>query len=376
MEFIKGFDLSTLLEVERCGGKFYDGGPAEDAMTILRRYGANYVRLRLWNDPYNAGGRDYGAGVCDLPTVLILARRARQNGMKWLLDLHYSDFWADPGKQTVPKAWQGLDEDGLAQAVYRYTLDVLAACRAAGVCPDMVQVGNELSKGLLWPTGKVNNWQTICRYVSAGVRAVRETQPDTPVMVHLDNGGSNTLYRTWFDNYFANGGDCDIIGLSYYPFWHGSLEDLAANMADIGPRYGKDLVIAETSMGFTLDSYARWEGLDEENRKGGAAKPALAEKVPFPMTVQGQADFTQALLQRIRQVPEGRGAGLFWWEAAWIPVPGSGWSTQGGWEYVHEKGPGGNEWANQALFDYDGNALPALERIRGFQEGDAPAPVG
>ena len=157
MEFIKGFDLSTLLEVERCGGKFYDGGPAEDAMTILRRYGANYVRLRLWNDPYNAGGRDYGAGVCDLPTVLILARRARQNGMKWLLDLHYSDFWADPGKQTVPKAWQGLDEDGLAQAVYRYTLDVLAACRAAGVCPDMVQVGNELSKGLLWPTGKVNN---------------------------------------------------------------------------------------------------------------------------------------------------------------------------------------------------------------------------
>ena len=366
MDFIKGFDISTLAEVERCGGKFYDGGQAEDALTILRRYGGSWVRLRLWNDPYDAQGRDYGAGACDLATVLGLARRAKTAGMDWLLDLHYSDFWADPGKQTVPKAWQGLDEAGLEQAVYRYTKDVLAACRAANLVPGMVQVGNELTHGLLWPTGRDPNWETICRYLMAGVRAVREEAPEAKVMIHLDNGGNHELYRTWFGHYFQLGGQCDIIGLSYYPFWHGTLDGLAANMNDIAVRYGKDLIVAETSMGFTLDSYASYEKLADADRKGGAARAELAEQVPFPMTPEGQADFTRALLRVLQQVPEGRGKGLFWWEPAWLPVPGSGWANQSGWEYVHEKGPGGNEWANQALFDFDGNALPALAVIRDY----------
>ena len=366
MDFIKGFDISTLLEVERHGGVFHDGGGAEDVLTILKRYGASWVRLRLWNDPYDGEGNSYGAGVCDLPTLLTLARRARNAGMSWLLDLHYSDFWADPGKQTVPKAWRGLDEAGLERAVYQYTRDVLCACRAAGVAPEMVQVGNELSNGLLWPTGKTPHWDTICRYVTAGVQAVREEAPRARVMVHLDNGGNHGLYREWFDHYFRLGGDCDVIGLSYYPFWHGSLRDLADNMNDIAPRYGKDLVVVETSMGFTMDSYAAREGLDETERKGAATRPALAEQVPYPMTAQGQADFTRDLLEVICGVPGGRGKGLFWWEPAWIPVPGSGWASQAGWTYVGEQGPGGNEWANQALFDFDGNPLPALAVIRDF----------
>ena len=367
MEFIKGFDVSTLAEVERCGGKFYDqDGSAGDALAILKRYGANWVRLRLWNDPYAENGEAYGAGVCDLPTVLALARRARQLGMNWLLDLHYSDFWADPGKQVVPKAWWGLCEADLEAAVYQYTRDVLAACRAADVMPGMVQVGNEISNGLLWPTGHTPNWDTIHRFVSAGVRAVRAEAPDALVMVHLDNGGNHTLYRTWFDNYFARGGDCDLIGLSYYPFWHGTLEDLAANMNDIGPRYGKDLVVAETSMGFTLESYGPREALPESERKGAAARAELAARIDFPMTAQGQADYTASLLRVLHQVPGGRGCGLFWWEPAWLPVPGSGWAKRAGWEYVHEKGPGGNEWANQTLFDFDGRVLPALAVIRDF----------
>lgn len=368
MEYIKGFDISSLLEVEQCGGKFYDGGSAEDALAILKRHGANYVRLRLWNDPFDEAGNDYGAGVCDLNTVLTLARRAKNAGMDWLLDLHYSDFWADPGKQTVPKAWQGLSVEGLEQAVYEYTRQVIGVCLAEELVPAMVQVGNELSNGLLWPTGRVENWENIHRYVMAGVRAVRELLPRSRVMVHLDNGGNNALYRTWFDHYFQLGGDCDIIGLSYYPFWHGTLEDLANNMNDIALRYGKDLIVAETSMGFTLDSYASYEALSDGERKGGAARSTLAEKLPWPMTPRGQADFTAQLLDVIGRVPENRGRGLFWWEPAWIPVPGSGWAKQAGWEYVHEKGPGGNEWANQALFDFGGNALPALKVIGEYQE--------
>lgn len=366
MEFIKGFDISTLLEVERCGGVFRDGGGPGDALRILRRYGANWARLRLWNDPYDENGGDYGAGVCSLPVVLELARRAKNAGMAWLLDFHYSDFWADPGKQTVPKAWRGLDEAGLEEAVYRYTRDVLCACRAAEVEPAMVQVGNELTNGLLWPTGRTPNWGTICRYVTAGVQAVREELPQARVMVHLDNGGSNQLYREWFDHYFQLGGGCDVIGLSYYPFWHGSMAELSANMNDIGARYGKSLIVAETSMGFTAESYAAQEGLAASERKGMATRPELAERIDYPMTVQGQADFTRDLLHTIRNVPEGRGEGFFWWEPAWIPVPGSGWARPSGWEYVREQGPGGNEWANQALFDYSGNALPALAVIRDF----------
>ncbi len=369
MEFIKGFDLSTLAEVERCGGRFYDHGRPGSALDILRGCGGNYVRLRLWNDPYCPDGTDYGAGVCDLPTVLGLARRAKNAGMSWLLDLHYSDFWADPGKQIPPKAWQSLSPEELEQAVYRYTLDVLTACRAAGTPPDMVQVGNELTNGMLWPTGAAENRDTLCRYVRAGVRAVRQALPGVPVMLHLDNGGNHPLYRDWFDGYFARGGGCDVIGLSYYPFWHGSLADLQDNLNRLSALYGKDLVIAETSMGFTMESYAAWEKLEDHQRKGAATRPELAARAPFPMTPQGQADFLRALLEILRAVPGGRGRGLFWWEAAWIPVPGSGWARPGGWEYVHEHGPGGNEWANQALFDFDGNALPALEVLRTFEEG-------
>ena len=190
-----GADVSTLLEVERCGGKFYDHGRQGDALEILRSYGVNTVRLRLWNDPYSPAGEPYGAGSCDLDCVIALARRAQALGMSWLLDLHYSDFWSDPGKQTIPKAWQGLDEDGLAEAVGGYTGRVLRALRDAGVPPQMAAVGNELSLGLLWPVGKTPNYPAIARFVSAGVEAVRAFDPSLPVMIHLDNGGNNALYR-------------------------------------------------------------------------------------------------------------------------------------------------------------------------------------
>ena len=366
MEFANGFDVSTLLEVERCGGVFRDHGEKADALTILKRYGGNWVRLRLWNDPYDASGVDYGAGICDLPTVLTLARRAKNAGMDWLLDFHYSDFWADPGKQTMPKAWCGMNESELEEAVYQYTKDVLCACRAANVPPQMVQVGNEITNGLLWPTGQGPNLETAYRYVRAGVRAVREELPQSKVMIHLDNGGKNELYRAWFDQYFELGGECDVIGLSYYPFWHGTLEGLAFNLNDLALRYKKDLIIAETSMGFTLEDYSARELLGTADRKGAAAKTELAAHVPYAMTPHGQAEYTSDLLQVLRNVPERRGKGFFWWEAAWLPVPGSSWARQAGWEYVHEKGPGGNEWANQTLFDYDGNVLPAMNIIRDF----------
>lgn len=367
-EWIKGMDLSTLLEVERCGGRFYDKGCPGDAMDILKSYGMNLVRLRLWNDPFDREGRSYGAGGNDLNTTLALARRAKEKGIDWLLDFHYSDFWADPGKQTIPKAWQEMDENQLEAAVYGYTEEVLLRCQKENLMPRMVAVGNELSKGMLWPYGETPNFANIARFVSAGIRAVRKVDASVEIMIHLDNGGNNVLYRTWFDQYLANGGaDFDYIGLSYYPFWHGTLSMLKENMEDLAARYHKKMLVAEVSMGFTMEDYQSYEKLPDELRKGMATRPELVDKIGYPMTPEGQRQFMTDILEVIRAVPKGLGCGFCYWEPAWLPVPGSQWATPEACEYMHEKGPGGNEWANQALFDYEGNSLPALEVIREFR---------
>ena len=377
MKYYKGMDISTLLEVEKCGGKFYDKGEEREVLSILKDYDVNAVRIRLWNDPYSEDGEPYGAGTNDFASVVELSKRAREKGFDILLDYHYSDFWADPGKQFVPKAWKGYSVSELEQAVYDYTKETLLALKAEGLLPNMVQVGNELSSGLLWPYGKVPEYDNIARFVSAGIRAVKEVSDGALaegvisekilIMIHLDNGGNNALYREWFDNYVKRGEDFDIIGLSYYPFWHGSFDMLQNNMHDIAQRFGKELIIAEVSMGYTMEDYAQYEKLAPEQRKGMATRPALVEKIEYPMTLEGQKAFMEELFRRIASVPEGKGRGYFYWEPAWIPVPGSGWATECSLKYIEDKGPCGNEWANQALFDYDGNALPTWEAVRDYR---------
>lgn len=369
LDYIKGMDISSLDEIERLGAKFYDNGEEQELIEILKKYDTNYIRLRLWNDPKTEDGRPYGAGNTDYETTLRMAKRVKTAGLGFLLDFHYSDFWADPGKQRKPKAWVGMNVDELENAVYEFTREMVSGFVKEGAAPDMVQVGNELSNGLLWPEGQWPNFANIARFVSAGIRAVKETCPEAKIMIHLDNGGNNELYRKWFDEYINvnKGEDFDVIGLSYYPFWHGDLNALANNMNDIAVRFGKELVIAEVSMGHTTKDYAEYEKLAPENRKGMATKPALCEKVPFAMTVDGQCEFMKAFLEVVENVPENKGRGFFYWEAGWLPVEGSGWATEEALEYIKESGPCGNEWANQALFDYDGNALPALEVIRDYK---------
>ena len=368
MKFVKGMDLSTLLELERCGAKYYDNGEERDLLAIMKSYDVDTIRIRLWNDPWSETGESYGAGENDLKTSLEIAKRVTAAGFGVLLNFHYSDFWADPGKQIKPKAWADYGVKELEQAVYDYTLESMQTFLDAGVNITMVQVGNELSNGLLWPEGKVPNYDNIATFVNAGIRAVRKADAAIPVMIHLDNGGNNALYREWFDNFTKRGEDFEIIGLSYYPFWHGSLQMLNDNMNDIAERYGKDLVIAEVSMGYTMEDYKNYEKLSDEERKGYATRPALVEKIEYPMTKQGQYDFMEDFLNRISHIKGGKGKGFFYWEPAWIPVPGSGWATPASLKYMNDPGPCGNEWANQALFDYDGNVLPALEVIRDFKK--------
>lgn len=333
--FIKGMDISTLLEEETCGARYYDNGVEQDLFAILKAYGTNSVRLRLWNDPYAPDGTPYGAGTNDLNKVIILAGRAKKYQIGYLLDLHYSDFWADPGKQTTLKAWQGMNEDELEAAVYQYTKEVMQTLKDKGLLPEMVQVANELTNGLLWPSGRKLEFDRIAKYLNAGIRAVREIQADIPIMIHLDNGGFNEMYVEWFDEFTKRAEPFDIIGLSYYPFWHGAMED-----------------------------YRDREGKPLDQLKGMATKPELVEKLDYPMTKEGQTTFMKDLMELIADIPGGEG--FYYWEPAWIPVPGCGWATEAALAYTGEKGPGGNEWANQALFDYNGNALPVLAVIRDF----------
>lgn len=385
MEFVKGMDLSTLLELERCGAKYYDEGKETDILAVMKKYDVDTIRIRLWNDPWSESGESYGAGENDLKTSLEIAKRVTAAGFGVLLNFHYSDFWADPGKQFKPKAWVSYGVEELEKAVYDFTFGVMNKFLENGVNITMVQIGNELSSGLLWPEGKVPNYDNIARFVNAGIRAVRKADErrilgvingvnekcreleKIPVMIHLDNGGNNALYREWFDNFTRRGEDFEIIGLSYYPFWHGSLQMLTDNMNDIAERYGKDLIVAEVSMGYTMEDYKEYEKLSDEERKGYATKPALVEKIEYPMTEQGQYDFMEDFLNRISHIKGGKGRGFFYWEPAWIPVEGSGWATPASLKYIEDPGPCGNEWANQALFDYDGNALPTLQLIRDFK---------
>lgn len=387
--FIKGADVSSLHELEKLGARFYDNGVDRDLFDILKKYDFNYIRLKLWNDPYTltaeTGRRiPYGAGTNDIETTISLAKRVVEHDMGFLLNFHYSDFWADPGKQTIPKAWRGLDADGLETAVYEFTKNTINALIQENAAPTMVQIGNEITNGLLWPYGKKpdmsqvhtaeemeaaeEQYKNIARFVSAGIRAVREIDPDIPIMIHLDNGGKNDMYRDWFDHYMKYGEDFDIIGLSYYPFWHGPMKDLKFNMNDMAERYGKYVVVDEVSMGYTMEDYAEYEKLPADQRKGMATKPELVAKIEHEMTKDGQCQFMKDILQTIKNVPKNKGRGFFYWEPAWIPVHGSEWATAAALAYTGEKGPGGNEWANQALFNYDGGALPALSVIKAFKE--------
>ena len=378
-KFIKGMDLSTLLELERCGAKYYEDGKEKDILDIMKEHDVDTIRLRLWNAPKSKQqqqwigakseeGGPYGAGNNDLAETIAIGKKVTDAGFGVLLNFHYSDFWADPGKQIKPKAWKDFGVDELEQAVYDFTLENLTKIIEAGVNVTMIQVGNELSNGLLWPEGKVPNYDNIAKFVNAGIRACRKVNADIPIMIHLDNGGNNELYVRWFTNFIERGEEFEYIGLSYYPFWHGSLDQLEFNMNDIAKRFNKDLIIAEVSMGFTMDSYQEYEKLSDSERKGYATKPELVEKIDYPMTIEGQADFTKDFLNRVANVVDDHGKGFFWWEPAWIPVPGSGWATPASLKYMNDPGPCGNEWANQALFDYDGNVLPALDVIKNFKK--------
>jgi arabinogalactan endo-1,4-beta-galactosidase len=342
-----GADVSSLKKSEDRGGEYLECRCDDDcserpALAILADGGLNALRLRVWVDPAD--------GYHDRDELLGMARRAKRRGLGVLVDLHYSDFWADPGRQMKPAAWVGYSTAELARAVYDHTFDVCSSLVAQGTPPDIVQLGNELDSGMLWPDGHTwdpPNWQNLGDYLAAGASAIEACSPRTRIMLHLANGGDNGLYRWWFDNITEQGVPFDIIGASFYPYWHGSLGDLQRNLNDISARYGKDVVVVETAYPFTLggvDAAPNLIGLPEQLAPGYAATP------------EGQAAFVRDLLAIVRAVPNAHGLGAFYWDATWTAVSGNGWDPT--------EPTSGNSWENQALFDFEGKALPALSAFR------------
>lgn len=349
-DFIKGADVSIMPELERNGTKFYDNGIEQDGLTILKNHGVNWIRVRIWNNPYVVGPEGVGGGNTDEAKAIEMAKRAKALGMKVLVDFHYSDFWVDPGQQKKPDAWKNDSGDKLVDDVYAYTAKVMQDFNAQGVTPDMVQVGNELNNGMLWPEAQLtednpNGYKFLAKLLNAGLQAVHDNDKDNKVktMIHLAGVDVN-LYHTFFDNLIVKNkvNDFDIIGMSFYPFWHGTMDDLKNTMNDVSAKYNKDVIAVETAFGYTL------EDADFEKNNFGTNE----EKVGgYKATVQGQATGLRDVMATVASVNDNRGLGIFYWAPDWVINEKVGWKSNGG----------GNGWDNLTLFDTKGNALESMD---------------
>lgn len=356
-EFIRGVDVSTLDMLEDLGATYYVNGQQKDALTILHDSGANYVRLKLWVDPYDENGNPYGGGNNDYATTLRLAKRANALGMKILLDFHYSDFWADPANQIKPKSWSNLSESGLVKQIYFYTRDTLNDFASEGIYPAMVQVGNEISSGILHDNGKVGDGQTfdqlanLLGYAIAGVRA--SSDRNAKVILHLDQGGKNELYKWYFDSLLAVNPnlDFDVIGLSYYPMWHGTMEGLEYNLNYLAKTYDKEVCVVETAYAWTTE---------DGDGVGNVFIAGDEEVGGYDPTVAGQKEFMNDLKAILYNVPDNKGIGFFYWEPEWIPVEGGTYATSAGVAYKNDTVEPSNTWDNMTLFDFNGNALDSI----------------
>lgn len=384
-DFIRGVDISTVLAEEASGVKYYNAqGECEDIFKILADSGVNYVRVRVWNDPYDKNGNSYGGGNCDVDNAAEIGRRAAQYGMKLLVDFHYSDFWADPSKQMCPKAWVGMTADEKADAAYDFTYDALKKIMDAGADIGMVQLGNETNKGMSGET----KWSEISKIVAKGHAAVDkiEKKYGTEILVALhftnpeDNAGIKTLLRKLTNSNV----DYDVFAISYYPYWHGTLQNLTNVLSDVAKTYGKKVMVAETSYMYTLDD-------GDGNGNSVGEKDVNKNYAP---TVQSQANAFRDVCQAVADVGEA-GLGVFYWEPAWVPVNvydytapdaasvlaankkaweefGSGWASSYATEYdPNDAGVyyGGSAWDNQAMFDFNGKALPSLSVFKYLQYG-------
>jgi arabinogalactan endo-1,4-beta-galactosidase len=331
-DFIAGADFSLLKFFEDRGIVYKAGGQPQDGLAILKSNGLNCVRLRLFtssaaqaqSDPYNY--------INNLDYTLPLAVRVKNAGLQFLLDFHYSDSWADPQKQNKPAAWTNLTSSQLQQQVYDYSSNTIAAFKAASATPDYVQIGNEITSGMLWTNGQVSGsynaaWTNLCNLMKAAINGVKDAAGANPpkILIHIDRGGDWSTTQWFFDNVQYQHVPFDIIGESYYPWWHGSLSALSNCLNNAALRYNKPVMVLETAYPWT-----------------NSVPPSYNPNLGIPLTPDGQVEYTIALASVVKGVPGGKGAGIFWW----------------GTEYVQLAGYNLANFEKTSFFDYGGNLLP------------------
>lgn len=342
--FAAGVDISELGALQANGAIYRERGTAMSPYVIFRNEGVNWMRIRLFVNPSGVGPL-----TNDLPYTIALARKIKSNGFHLLLDIHYSDGWADPHQQHTPKAWAAYDHTQLVAEVRHYTREAVQCLMAAGAPADMVEVGNEITNGMMWNDGRVSpqsqdevQWSHLTDLLKAGIEGVHDASIDSPrIMIHIDRGGDITSSKQFYDHILARGVRFDVIGLSDYPWWQGTLGQLKQNLASLATAYHKPIFVVETGFPWAPQSI----GVDGRNYN---AQQTESEVLHFPATPAGQAEYIAQLVKTVQQTPEGLGAGIFYWAAAWIP--NQKWNPP----------PWSHDWEERALFDKDGNALPAL----------------
>ncbi len=376
-DFIRGVDISSVIAQEKSGVVYYnEEGEEQDIFQTLAQNGVNYIRVRVWNDPFDENGNGYGGGNNDTATAAEIGARAAKYGMKLCVDYHYSDFWADPNKQQCPKAWEGMAIEDKSEALYQFTKESLSEMIDAGAVIGMVQIGNEINNGISGET----DWTKRRQLLQAGSRAVRETAGESgqemQIAVHFTDVSDKKGTLATAQKLLEKEIDYDIFAVSYYPFWHGSLENLTDVLRELSEEYGKKVMVAETSY-----PYTDGDGDGSANSIGGA------DVVPeYAVSAQGQTNLVRDVCAAVADVGEA-GLGVFYWEPAWIPVGvyeedapdaaavlsanresweknGSGWASSYAASYDPKDAGvyyGGSSWDNQALFDYEGHPLESLK---------------
>lgn len=373
-DFIFGMDASSVLVEEKSGVKYYGfDGQEQDVFKTLSESGINYIRLRVWNDPYDENGNGYGGGNNDVPTAIELGKRATEYGMKVCIDYHYSDFWADPKRQHAPKAWEGMDVEEKSVALYDFTKDSLTHLLDAGVDVGMIQIGNEINYGMSGET----KFENVVTLLKSGSKAIREVSAeygkDINIVVHYTRITAKGDVLDLVSKLCDNDLDFDMIGMSYYPFWDGGMDNMSRVLELIQERYGKKAFLAETSYAYTT----------EDGDGSGNSFSAGDEVAGYEASVEGQATILHDICEYVNNVG---GVGMFYWEGTWIPVGtasqdnssiweeyGSGWASSFASDYDPEDAGvyyGGCSWDNQAMFDFEGHPLESLKVFSYMRNGE------
>lgn len=316
--FYKGMDLSFLPQGMDEGMQVKDfDGTVMEPLALAKKYGVNSVRLRLWNQPENV---PEAKGYCSLAHTIGLAKEIKKYGMSFMLDFHYSDFWADPGNQTKPLAWKNLHGEALEEAVYTFTRETLLTLEKEEVLPQIVQIGNEIRSGLLFPDGAVPDYKGMTALINVGIRGARSIADKNrlKVMIHLDQGGRYRFLKDWFDQAFAQGLlDFDVIGLSYYPFWHGTFMDLKDTAEQLVQDFGKPIMVVETAHAWRKSKKGF---IDEEQEKIAG----------IPAAPKGQKQVVDMVMNIVASLPDKMGQGVYYWEPLCVPNGEGGWNESMG----------------------------------------------